>query len=282
MPSSAPSAVPSRESSVNGRRTRRWTLAVSDCAEFEANRMARLGIDSASVPYERVRLRPVGSFFLACLEGEGSILLEGRWQRVGAGALCMAPPRVLNAFHAVPGKRWVFAWLRYHEPHWVKPLVGADSPLRLQEGAEEFGRVIAGLRAEWEGERDPKLVHHWVSLVHGLAHRLARPWRTSFRVGELWETVARELATDWKLSSLAARCALSAEHLRRLCLRELGRTPMEHVTYMRVQRAQELLETTQDKLEAIAPQVGYRSAAVFSRAFARCVGMTPSEYRARR
>ena len=52
----------------------------------------------------------------------------------------------------------------------------------------------------------------------------------------------RDLATDWKLTTLAARCAVSAEHLRRICRRELGRTPMEHVTYMRIQRAQELLE----------------------------------------
>jgi transcriptional regulator GlxA family with amidase domain len=100
-------------------------------------------------------------------------------------------------------------------------------------------------------------------------------------VGELWETVARDLAADWKLASLAAECALSAEHLRRLCRRELGRTPMEHVTYMRVQRAQALLATTADKLDAIAPRVGYRSATVFSRAFVRCTGMTPSQYRER-
>ena len=99
---------------------------------------------------------------------------------------------------------------------------------------------------------------------------------------EVWETVSRDLVTDWKLDTLAKACSLSVEHLRRLCLRELGRTPMEHVSYMRIQRAQELLEVTDEKLEAIAPQVGYHSAKVFARAFARYVGMTPSEYRARR
>jgi len=121
-----------------------------------------------------------------------------------------------------------------------------------------------------------------VSLAHGLARRLARPWRTSSRVGSLWETVGGALDTDWKLSTLASASALSAEHLRRLCRRELGRTPMEHVACMRIQRAQELLETSEDRLDVIAPQVGYRSAVVFSRAFARFVGMTPSQYRERR
>jgi AraC-like DNA-binding protein len=188
----------------------------------------------------------------------------------------------LNAFHAVPGKPWAFAWLRYEEAPAVKPLVGADSPLRLADGAEELGRIVAGLRAEWEGERDAALVRHWISLVHGFAQRLARPWRSQSRVAELWESVARDLAADWKLTRLAAQCSLSAEHLRRICRRELGRTPMEHVTYMRIQRAQELLEASGEKLDAIAPQVGYRSAIVFSRAFVRCVGITPSQYRERR
>lgn len=193
----------------------------------------------------------------------------------------MAPPRVLNAFHAVPGKRWVFAWIRYDEPPFVKPLVGAASPLKLRSGAEQFGRALSGLRDEWEGARDPKHVHHWVTLAHGLVLRAAKPWSSGQRIGEVWGLVARELGKDWKLTTLAQRCSLSIEHLRRLCLRELGRTPMEHLTYMRVQRAQELLETTDDKLESIAVQVGYRSAHVFSRAFVRCVGMAPSEYRAR-
>jgi transcriptional regulator GlxA family with amidase domain len=83
------------------------------------------------------------------------------------------------------------------------------------------------------------------------------------------------------LPTLAARCAVSAEHLRRICRRELGRTPMEHLTYIRVQRAQELLENSDGKLEAIAAQVGYHSGTVFARAFIRCVGLTPSQFRER-
>jgi two-component system response regulator YesN len=57
---------------------------------------------------------------------------------------------------------------------------------------------------------------------------------------------------------------------------------MEHVTYMRIRRAEGLLETTEHKLEHIAAAVGYRSNDVFTRAFVRCVGVTPSHYRERR
>lgn len=273
--------TPWQETTIDGPRTRRWSLDARACPELAAHRIAWLGIDTVQTPYRRVRLAPSGSFLLAGLEGEGRVLLDGRWQRVTAGELCLAPPRVLNAFHAVPGCRWQFAWLRYEEPPAVAPLVGAGSPLRLAQGAEEIGRAIAGLRAEWQTERDATLLRHWVQLAHGLARRAARPWRTQSRVSDLWRLVAGDLAANWKLATLARQSALSAEHLRRLCRRELGRTPMEHVAFMRLQRAQELLETTDDKLDVIAPQVGYRSAVVFARAFARVFGMTPTQYRMR-
>jgi AraC-like DNA-binding protein len=274
--------TPWQETTIDSTRTQRWSLAVRDCPDLAEHRIAWLGIDRVYAPYRRVRLAPSGSFFLACLEGEGRVFLEGRWQRVGAGSVCLAPPRVLNAFYAVPRHPWSFAWVRYEEPPSVVPIVGAGSPLRLKQSAADLGRVLAGLRAEWEGARDPALVRHWLALVQGQARRLARPWQSGSRIGALWEKVSADLATDWKLASLAQACALSAEHLRRVCRRELGRTPMAHVAYMRIQRAQELLETTDDKLDAIAPRVGYHSAIVFSRAFVRGVGMTPTEYRARR
>lgn len=269
------------ETTIDGPLTRRWRVEAKDCPEFAAHHIARLGIEIAHYPYSRVRLRPAGSFFLACLEGEGRVRLEGRWQRVFAGSLCMAPPRVLNALFAPTEERWVYAWVLYDEPPWMRPLVGSSSPMRVENAAQQLGLAINGFRAEWESERDPAQLHHWVSLVHSLTRRHARRWHTGSRAANLWEIVVRELHTDWKLSSLAARCNMSAEHLRRLCLKELGRTPMAHVTYMRIQRAQELLEISDDKLEVIAAQVGYHSARAFARAFSQCIGMSPSEYRDR-
>ncbi|HRE81513.1 MAG TPA: AraC family transcriptional regulator [Opitutaceae bacterium] len=270
-----------KETTLDGPGTRRWSLDQRQCSELATHRIAWLGLDTVTAPYSRVRLAPSGSFFLACLEGEGRIFLEGRWQGVKPGELCLAPPRVLNAFHALKGHRWTFAWIRYEEPISVQPVVDSRSPLRLSGGAQEIGRVMTGLQKEWEGDRDAALVHHWVSLAHGLSRRAARPARAESRTAPLWERVARALTTEWKLSSLAHEAGVSAEHLRRICRRELGRTPMEHVTYMRIQRAQELLQMTEDKLDAIAPQVGYHTTDVFIRAFVRCVGLTPSQYRER-
>lgn len=267
--------------SIDGPRTRRWVLEAGECSELHSHRIARLGVEEAAAPYRRVRVQPAGSFILATTSGEGRILLDGKWQRVRAGALFMAPPRVLNAFYAMPGSRWCFAWLRYNEPGYVRPMVGASSPVRAAAGGEEFARCIAGLRTEWSSARDPKLVHHWVSLIQGLAQRAAQPADIDDRLAALWDKVGRSLDRLWTLEMLAAEIHGSPEYLRKRCQLELGRSPVQHVTYMRMQRARTLLETTGDKLDVIASALGFSDGLTFSRAFKRWIGITPSEYRQR-
>ena len=207
------------ETTINGPRTRRWVLECGECAEFHAHRIARLGLEEAVAPYRRVRVAPAGSFFLATTEGEGRILLDGKWQRITAGSLFMAPPRVLNAFYAVGSRTWRFAWLRYTEPNFVRPLVGASSPVRAVGGGTELARAIAGLREEWNAARDPRLLHHWTSIIQALTERAAQPVAADDRLAGLWAEVEASLHQPWTLEQLAAAMHASPEALRKRCLR---------------------------------------------------------------
>jgi len=269
------------ESTVDGKRTLRWALEASDCRALAIHRIARLGIDDACAPYERVRLQPGGSFLMVVVAGSGKVLLDGRWHEVGAGTACMAPPRVINAFRALPGKPWRFLWLRYDEPPFVTPQVSAASPVRIKVELEPMLHIWEGLRAEWSTTRDNRALHHWIELVQHHANRLAEPWRRDERLRALWSQVAENLALDWTLQTLACAVHLSEEHFRRLCWKELGRSPMAHLTSLRIQAAQGLLTSTRDKQDYIAKQLGYQSPIAFARAFKRWVGCLPSEYRAR-
>lgn len=267
------------ETTVDGKSSLLWSLAHDACPELAVHRIKHLGLTDAAAPYRRVRIRPTGSFVMVCHGGRGRVLLDGRWQSSSEGVACLAPPRVLNAFHAVPGARWRFAWIRFDEPPHIRPLVSAASPVRIRCAPETLWRTISGLRAEWEGARDPRLVHHWIELVHGEARRIAQPWQLDERLWAAWQEVARDLRAEWTLESLARLYRASKEQFRRVCLRELGRSPMQHLTSLRIERAQELLAGTDDKVESIARQVGFENASVFSRAFKRWVGLSPKSFR---
>ena len=81
--------------------------------------------------------------------------------------------------------------------------------------------------------------------------------------------------------AVSQKCHLSGEHLRRLCRRELGRSPMHHVIFLRMQLAAKLLAQSDDKIDTIAKAVGYENPFVFSTTFKKWVGWRPSDYRAR-
>ncbi len=274
-------AQPLIETTVDGPKTTRWVLKASDCKALAIHRIAHLGIEEAVVPYERVRLHPQGSFIMIVVEGSGRVLLDGRWQTIHKGTACMAPPRVPNAFHALPGKKWRLLWLRYDEPEFVTPLVSAASPIKLKIDVAQLLPAWEGLRAEWQTTHDAKAMHCWIELVQLHARRLAEPWRRDERLRALWAMVEQRIAENWCVASLAHEAHVSEEHFRRLCWKELGRSPMAHLTSLRVQAAQSLLGTTNDKLEFIAKLVGYQSPIAFSRAFRSWIGCHPSDYRAR-
>ena len=67
----------------------------------------------------------------------------------------------------------------------------------------------------------------------------------------------QRLDEEWTLDRLASAAHLSKEHLRRLCSSSLGRAPIQHVAFLRMHYAAELLATTDQTIAQIAQQVGY-------------------------
>lgn len=264
-----------------GRHTREQIVRAADCATLASQGIAHVGLADAAVPYSMVRTDLPGAYFLGCFAGEGRILLDGRWQRCTAGMACLAPPHVLHAFHAVPGKRWGFAWVRYDAASGQGPLINSSAPVLAKFPAGPIRAAIEGLFHEHAGGNQPWALHHWVELVHGYVTRFAQPWHVEDRLARLWEAVAAAPGDPWTLTELARRSHCSGEHLRRLCRRQLGRTPMQQVTYLRIRHAARLLTESRDKLEIIATEVGYANPFVFSNTFKKWTGWRPSEYRAR-
>jgi len=60
-----------------------------------------------------------------------------------------------------------------------------------------------------------------------------------------------------------------------------GFTPSEYLHRIRMEKAQEILESTHYRILDVALQVGYTNASSFSRAFRNYAGMTPQQYRSK-
>lgn len=87
-----------------------------------------------------------------------------------------------------------------------------------------------------------------------------------------------ELARQ-SLASLAAQLNCSERHFSRLFREEYQVSFRAHQTELRLQRARELLASSDAKVASVALQSGYRHIGLFNAMFKRQFGLTPSEWR---
>jgi len=83
------------------------------------------------------------------------------------------------------------------------------------------------------------------------------------------------------LISVAKYVGLSAAHFSTVFSQTLGRSFINYLTGMRIERAKELLTKTNMKLSSIAMEIGYNEPNYFSHVFRKLEGTTPKEYRIR-
>jgi AraC-like DNA-binding protein len=247
--------------------------------ELARHSIAHAGIMKARAPFRIVRHDQSGTFLMACLRGEGEVLSDGGWRVIRAGQACLMPPWVMNSFHCKPGGTWEFAWVRYLESRETNPVVSAHSPVFGKYDGEPLRHGISGLRAEALDTAAPAAMGLWSELINGYVTRFAQPHRRDSRLWKLWKAVDDAPARSWSLNELAEVVAMSSEHLRRICAKELGRSPMQQVTFIRMQKASHLLATSEEKIETVCRAVGYSSVQTFSTTFLKWMGRRPSEHR---
>jgi transcriptional regulator GlxA family with amidase domain len=113
-----------------------------------------------------------------------------------------------------------------------------------------------------------------------LDHRFSHRRRESFaRAVSTW--FEKRLAERYRLDTLADAFNLSSRTLLRKFRAETGRSPLDLLHDLRVERAKLLLETTTLSVAQIAAEVGYLDVATFSRLFTRRTHLTPAAFRKR-
>ncbi|MFW0797155.1 AraC family transcriptional regulator [Gordonia sp. CPCC 205515] len=91
----------------------------------------------------------------------------------------------------------------------------------------------------------------------------------------------RHFSEPLELEDLAAVARLSKFHFHRLFRETYGVTPAAYLSQRRIERAQDLLRTTNLTVTEVCMGVGFSSLGSFSSRFREIVGETPSEFQRR-
>ena len=224
----------------------------------------------------------------------GFLAADDRCSRICAGEAVIVAPGVRHNWRAVgTGTARFLAFLvdpgvlrrsgdlaRFFEPGggipWRRARLGPDGAAVVRRIARELES-----RRPWRGS---VLAGYLAALVGLLARELAgreEPGKDAARwpLLRVMDHVEANLHRPLPLRELAACAGLGVSRFSELFRRSVGASPGQHVRTLRLRRAELLLAYSELSVKQVARQLGFGSEALFSRAFKRHAGVSPSRFR---
>jgi AraC-like DNA-binding protein len=241
-------------------------------------------------------VRPRGcpeTIFIYCAEGRGWCEITGRRHEVARNQLLVIPAGTPHTYGAGPEQPWTIHWFHAmgtNLPHYLDRLgVSSARPVVSLGGDPQLFSLFADLL---EGLQHGFAPIHLIYAAHTLTHLMGLVLRHK---EEFWpgESSGRErieksivfmtshLRERLTVASLAAVANLSRSHFTTLFHRVTGYAPLNYLNHLRMQRAVELLSSTNWSIKQISDHLGFLDQFYFSRAFTKMHNHSPSEHRRR-
>lgn len=220
--------------------------------------------------------------------GQGRITLAGATRGYGAHNAIFLPPGTMHGFQ-MSGQ--VFGSVVYFPKGYDQALPPEPLHLRFRESQQqaELTALIDNLQREASGDlvgQDRALSFHGGLLSVWLERQAAaqpeaelNPNTARRMAAAFVALVERDFRTGKSVNEYAAELGVTPTHLSRVCNTASGR-PASLILADRVFfEARKILSETRTPIKNVAGELGFASAAYFTRAFQKNTGQTPSGFR---
>ena len=224
--------------------------------------------------------------------GRGVFEARGvRRQTVEAGDVFLLFPGVWHRYAPDPKTGWDEQWVGFNGAQAERllraPFFRQKKPV-LRLGADEAlrQRFIALVN---DIEHDPAgapfssagKVIEILGLIQERIQNVGAEGRISGVIREAQNHILRQAAQPIDFARLARSLGVSYTTFRRSFKRQTGVSPAQFQSTIRINRARDLLSSTDLTVTEIAAQAGFETVYYFSRAFTKKIGLTPKAYRTR-
>ncbi|WP_348945395.1 AraC family transcriptional regulator [Chitinibacter sp. FCG-7] len=255
----------------------------ASCPAMREYGLYMCGVGKPDGPCEIERIDPPFHVLLVLLGGTAEIFEDNQRWTIGAGEFAVLPARGRRGFRRIGDAAMPHVWfLLNDEPRW-QHLHRAQCWLgQTSHGARLYDAVSLFQREAQLGNAGAHdtLVLQSLDIVSRQLERLLdlaqeRPQQEQALV-QLLDSIRRDPAGNWSVSTLCQHVGLGATQLHRLCQRRYGRAPAQLVFDIRMQLARDWLAQGQ-RVANVATALGYQEIASFSRRFSRHFGCPPSK-----
>ena len=250
------------------------------------------GVYATDAPFTMFNPRGRQDYYLQYVTaGRLTVHTEADVQPLTAGMFVVRRPLTPYRYELLPGDSLTYYWAHFTGFHAGRLLsnlrVEPGRLCRTESGEASRRRILDGfarLFAEFANRR-PGFDEACAALLSGILVELARgvdraaagPMRKLESVAYLHSHYREEV----RVADLAAMEHLSESRYRAVFHQQMGTSPLDYRTALRLQHACQLLALTNRSVTEIAAECGYADPLYFMRIFHQKKQMPPGEFRAR-
>ena len=247
------------------------------------------GYFEAGKEYYTIRDGKPMYLLLYTVSGSGTVKVDGKMRQLPAGYATVIDCREKHEYRTVSKEPWCFHWVHFDSAvmeGYRKMLIEEFDTWKVSEQLR-FVRYLERVH-DLSTEENAMLRYALFSdLVSGLLLVLGNSSVTSESQRDVDSDAVRtacrfieeNLKSDISIDQLASLVHLSKFYFIRLFKRLMGVSPYQYVQITRINRAKELLMSTDFRINEIADAVGFSSAMRFTKFFSDMTGMSPSVFR---
>lgn len=240
------------------------------------------------------RTRSEGSkqfILIYCIKGEGWVSVDGQNKVVKTGQFFIIPKNKAHAYGSNNLKPWSIYWIHFSGKHAAyfceEPTVVKTIPpsriARIEERKILFEEIMQNLEMGYSKENlqyaNICLAHFLASFKYLSQFRQIRSIREKDPIENVILFMKENLPKKLTLYELAVESGLSSSHFSLVFRKRTGRSPMDYLIHLRIQKACQYLDHSRLRVVELAAKVGYEDPLHFSRIFKKVMGVSPVYYR---
>ncbi|MBQ8813762.1 MAG: AraC family transcriptional regulator [Lachnospiraceae bacterium] len=206
--------------------------------------------------------------------GNIDMVIDDRTYKVGKSSVIVLPPNAIHSASSDTEFHDIFVQAKNLDFYGVQIVQDTDNSIltlmnllnKVLLEAEKNYRNIADALMETICQYIQKLMN--VNIKYGFAEQLKNTIFEGFS------------DADFSIKKEIEKIGFQQDYMRRCFKEETGRTPLEYLTYLRINLARNLLvQATFVSVEDVSRNCGFKDSYYFSTCFRKHTGVSPSRYR---
>lgn len=260
-----------------------------------------IGYYPSALYHYRERTEPIAQHVLIyCVSGSGWYQVGSDRHQVSANQYFILPAGKPHAYGTNEAEPWTIYWLHFNGEHARIYAQGAQRPQavspslhsRISQRNNIFEEIFTTLSRDYSMESlryVSSLLHYYLATMRYLhqyreavdRNKLQRQADEDTIVAAAIHYLEENIEQHLTLDEMAAFAGYSVSHFSSIFRRKTGQSPINYFNRLKIERAAEMLISTDIRINQLCFKVGIDDPYYFSRLFTRIMGCSPQAYRRR-